>query len=302
VKIYVICNAMNTPKIFSLSALILLLVFVLGCSPLQEDADDFSEKVKVSLREVGHRLLLANMDSTSVVLPIVAMEESKFSVSFENELEILPNDLVAIIKSSFEKATLPTNYRVEVVQCTDGEVAYSYELKNEVESDLIPCVGRSLPKGCYTLEVKFTNRQLPGSTNPWPIIILGVFAMGVLAFLFLKRKQKNVSNTDGSDGTTIGSFKFYPEQNKLVKKAIEINLSRKECELLELFVARPNQIITRDELTKRVWEDNGVFVGRSLDTYISKLRKKLQGDTSIKLTNVHGVGYKLEINAQNAAK
>ena len=65
--------------------------------------------------------------------------------------------------------------------------------------------------------------------------------------------------------------------------------------MLELFVARPNEIIKRDELTKRVWEDNGVFVGRSLDTYISKLRKKLKGDTSIKLTNVHGVGYKLEL-------
>jgi len=45
-----------------------------------------------------------------------------------------------------------------------------------------------------------------------------------------------------------------------------------------------------------VWEDNGVIVGRSLDTYISKLRKKLKDDASIKLINVHGVGYKLEIN------
>ena len=50
-----------------------------------------------------------------------------------------------------------------------------------------------------------------------------------------------------------------------------------------------------EDLTKKVWEDNGVFVGRSLDTYISKLRKKLQTDESIKLTNVHGVGYKLEL-------
>jgi DNA-binding response OmpR family regulator len=81
-----------------------------------------------------------------------------------------------------------------------------------------------------------------------------------------------------------------------VKAAVEINLSKKECELLAIFVAHPNQIIKRDELTKKVWEDHGVFVGRSLDTYISKLRKKLQADKSIKLTNVHGVGYKLELN------
>ena len=95
--------------------------------------------------------------------------------------------------------------------------------------------------------------------------------------------------------TTLGSFRFYPQQLKLVKEAVEIGLSKKECELLEIFIAKPNQVITRDELTKKVWEDNGVFVGRSLDTYISKLRKKLSEDTAIKLTNVHGVGYKLEI-------
>ena len=50
-----------------------------------------------------------------------------------------------------------------------------------------------------------------------------------------------------------------------------------------------------EKINKKVWEDNGVFVGRSLDTYISKLRKKLQDDDRIKITNIHGVGYKFEI-------
>ncbi|WP_370097459.1 winged helix-turn-helix domain-containing protein [Xanthomarina gelatinilytica] len=80
-----------------------------------------------------------------------------------------------------------------------------------------------------------------------------------------------------------------------MKQAEEISLSKKECELLEIFAAKPNQVIKRDELTKKVWEDHGVIVGRSLDTYISKLRKKLEADSSIKITNVHGVGYKLEL-------
>ena len=92
-----------------------------------------------------------------------------------------------------------------------------------------------------------------------------------------------------------GYFKFFPEQSKLVKSAEEIRLSKKECELLLIFAAKPNQIITREELTKKVWEDNGVFVGRSLDTYISKLRKILKTDTSISIENVHGIGYKLNI-------
>ena len=47
---------------------------------------------------------------------------------------------------------------------------------------------------------------------------------------------------------------------------------------------------------KKVWEDNGVFVGRSLDTYISKLRKILKDDDAIRITNIHGIGYKLEVD------
>ena len=81
----------------------------------------------------------------------------------------------------------------------------------------------------------------------------------------------------------------------LIKEAEEIALSKKECELLSIFVDQPNEVVTRDELTKRVWEDNGVIVGRSLDTFISKLRKKLSADHTLSIENVHGVGYKLVV-------
>ena len=120
--------------------------------------------------------------------------------------------------------------------------------------------------------------------------------------LFKLQNQKNIIispilNEDDSNCKKIGEFKFYPEQNKLIIQPTEIALSKKECELLKILIEKPNQIVKRDELTKRVWEDHGVVVGRSLDTYISKLRKKLKADNSIKITNVHGVGYKLEIKS-----
>ncbi len=75
-----------------------------------------------------------------------------------------------------------------------------------------------------------------------------------------------------------------------------VELTAKECELITIFSEKPNQIIKRDLLIKEVWEDNGVFVGRSLDTFISKIRKKFQNDDSINIVTVHGVGYKLEIS------
>jgi len=273
-----------------------ILVFLLGMLSLfNEPQDDFSEKAKVSLRDVGHQLLLTNQDSTSIILPVVALNNSKYSLEFQNQLSFEPGNLVAIVKRSFEKANLPANYRVEVINCTDREVAYSYEIQLAEEKSIIPCAGRFLPTNCYTIEVRFINKDSSffNKVVLWYVGVLSVF--GFLFYTFRKRKKKKEKVVSSENHAVIGSFRFYPEENKLVKAAVEISLSKKECELLAIFVASPNQIIKRDELMKRVWEDNGVFVGRSLDTYISKLRKKLQDDDSIKLTNVHGVGYKLEV-------
>lgn len=285
----------NTNNILKNIVLFTYLICLISCKNQPNDA--FSEVVKVSFRNVGHHLLLANQDSTSLVKPIVAINNKKFQLSFENDLAIHPDSLVNQIKSSFKKSGLPQYYLVEVIQCKDNEVAYSYEVKQNIEKGIIPCGGRILKKSCYFITVRFT--KIPAiieNNNSNILYIIGFSVLAFLIFLTYKKKKSSNSPKKESNFASLGHFKFYPEQNKLVKETVEISLSKKECELLAIFIANPNQIIKRDELTKRVWEDNGVIVGRSLDTYISKLRKKLKDDESIKLTNIHGIGYKLEVS------
>lgn len=271
-----------------------LFMLIAACS-ITDDAD-FSERTKIALRDVGNQLLLSQKDSTSLILPILELEANRYQLAFNNALSFEPSTLVAIVEHSFNSLQLPKYYRVELQHCSDREVAYSYQMSEEEESTIIPCIGRFLPESCYIIQVKFV--KITDDYTTTNIISLSIVILVLVGLGFLLFKKVNSKKTKQKNGVTekLGSFYFYPEQNKLVKEAQEIALSKKECELLALFVANPNQIIKRDELTKRVWEDNGVFVGRSLDTYISKLRKKLQSDASIKLTNVHGVGYKLEIN------
>jgi len=288
---------MNKYSKYLINSLVVFALFlsVLSCS--KESNNNFSEIVKVSLRDVGHHLLINNQDSTSLVKPIVVLEELKYQLSFEEELSIDPDRLVTLVKNSFQKGNLAPYYLVEVLQCEDNEVAYSYEVKESVEKGIIPCRGRELHKGCYRVNVRFTKDPGPNKSYSWLVYIVLFGILGLVAFVFYKRKLKIIPIADKGNYTAIGRYRFYPELNKLVKEVVEISLTKKECELLAIFVANPNQIIKRDEISKKIWEDNGVFVGRSLDTYISKLRKKLQDDDSIKLTNVHGIGYMLEIKA-----
>ncbi len=290
---------MNKKKLYIYIVLLLLLAIaaVLFFNSKQEK-ETFNQRVKIAIREVGNQLLLSNNDSTSLILPVIKLKENIYQLSFENELSFEPSVLVKIIDSTFTKTKLSKHYRVEVKQCLEPLVGYSYEMSVFEENTLVPCSGRYLPNDCYIIEVKFTKREHAFFNIQTLLYAFGFICLLLVLDVFIlnkkKQTQRMVVEVD-ADYTTVGRFRFYPEQNKLVKEAEEINLSKKECELLEILVANPNQIIKRDEFNKKVWEDNGVFVGRSLDTYISKLRKKLQDDDRIKITNVHGVGYKFEI-------
>lgn len=287
---------MSKKRIYSYSVLIFIVLITWLFSKPSKEQTEFSERVKISLRDVGNKLLLSYKDSTSLVLPVKEVSRSKYELSFQSQLSFEPTKLVSIVEDSFSKAKLPAAYRVEVIQCADGEVGYSYQMTEMEESTIIPCAGRLLPINCYTIQVRFT--EIKSSSFSISTFIYGlIFIIFILMELFFfKKKQPEKPKKHFETYESIGSFHFYPTQNKLVKQLMEISLSKKECELLQIFIANPNQIVTRDELTKKVWEDNGVIVGRSLDTYISKLRKKLKDDETIKLTNIHGVGYKLEID------
>ena len=95
----------------------------------------------------------------------------------------------------------------------------------------------------------------------------------------------------------IGKYHFYSDKQYLTYNSEQIELTSKESKLLYIFASTPNEIIDRNRLQKEIWEDEGIIVGRSLDVFISKLRKKLENDSTVKLVNIHGKGYKLEIDS-----
>lgn len=272
-----------------------LLAAIMLLIPNKENENP-ADLVKISLRDVGNQLLLSNQDSTSLILPIQKIDELKYQLSFEKALSIHPDSLVVIVAESFKKTNLPTEYQIEVKQCEDDEVAYSYLKFPNEEKSVVPCSGRILLQKCYTIEVLFLEKIATSSYQVLWIFLL-IFSLVVIVILLPKKRIEKQTETKLIDENCIsfGKFNFYPNENKLVIETKEINLSKKEVELLTIFVANPNKIIKREELSKQVWEDQGVFVGRSLDTYISKLRKKLSDDETIKLTNIHGIGYNLEI-------
>jgi hypothetical protein len=93
----------------------------------------------------------------------------------------------------------------------------------------------------------------------------------------------------------LGKFLFNVKDQRLLLGSETISLTDKECKVLELLHQNFGKLIPRETLMQKVWFDEGVITGRSLDMFVSKLRKKLSHDPELRITNVHGKGYKLEM-------
>lgn len=91
----------------------------------------------------------------------------------------------------------------------------------------------------------------------------------------------------------LGSFLFNIKGQRLLLGSEVISLTDKECRVLELLHRNFGELIPRETLMQEIWISEGVFTGRSLDVFVSKLRKKLSYDPELKITNVHGKGYRL---------
>ena len=109
--------------------------------------------------------------------------------------------------------------------------------------------------------------------------------------VFLKRTGKS---TAGSEKRYIGKYQFQPDLLLLEIDGSTRKLTRKEGNLLNYLISRKNEVIKREEILLAVWGKDDYFTGRSLDVFISKLRKYLKEDERIAIENYHGVGFLLK--------
>jgi two-component system, OmpR family, response regulator len=107
------------------------------------------------------------------------------------------------------------------------------------------------------------------------------------------RRTNSPAISRKDDSYTIGEYTFDPLKQFLVYKEQQIKLTTKESELLELLCRHGNEILERNFALKTIWIDDNYFNARSMDVYITRLRKYLRKDPSVKILNIHGRGYKL---------
>lgn len=111
--------------------------------------------------------------------------------------------------------------------------------------------------------------------------------------IFLKRSKINIPQN--TKIYQVGKYSFDPSSYSLISVTEILHLTQRESELLKYFIDNKNEVLKRERILKSVWGDNDYFMGRSLDVFISRLRKTLAQENGISIENIHGVGFKFKI-------
>ncbi|MCX6230336.1 MAG: response regulator transcription factor [Bacteroidetes bacterium] len=129
-------------------------------------------------------------------------------------------------------------------------------------------------------------------TKPFNTEELSLRIDAVLKRTMIKDK---ISTQEKQEVFEIGIFNFDYTNMTLTSPSIKNNLTRKESDLLKMLCESKNLLLKRETALKSIWGDDNYFIGRSMDVFITKLRKYLKEDPNISITNIHGAGFKLEI-------
>jgi hypothetical protein len=295
---------------------------------------NYKRHMNVTLRMIGHSVLLSTGDSTSRVLPIKRIRD-QYLIQFEKPFKLQPSKLVSLVDSISRMSKMAKRYLVEVEKADSKEIVHAFEKGFADTSSVIPCGARDYPIDGYQLLITIlepegdehfrtstlpkadtvllsdlyevdtkgrntgllpTDPNLPFNSNEliFIAIILFFIIAGIGLWVYFLRKKKEFPSDENI--IHIGSFQFDQRNMKLVLEKQEIELTGKEADLLLLLHNSTNKTIERDEILRVVWGDEGDYIGRTLDVFISKLRKKLEADNKIKIANIRGVGYKLVVN------
>ena len=206
-----------------------------------------------------------------------------------------------IIKESLETRNF------EVLLCSDGEEAYKVY---KTEQPLLLVLDVMMPKkDGFTLakEIRMDDPSIPiifltaksqvedvveGFTLGGNDYLKKPFSMEELIVRInslLKRGKTTVIN----DEIKLGNFVFNLKKQNLEFNKTIVTLTHREANLLFYLIENKNQILDRSFILKKLWGDDNFFNARSMDVFITKLRKKLKNDPSIQILNVRGYGYKL---------
>ena len=237
----------------------------------------------LNMKDNNYKILLVEDDEALRFIVKDNLEENNFKVCAAEDGEVA---LRLFTESSFDLIILDV-----MLPKIDGfQVAEKIRV-SDMHVPIIFLTARSM-----------TEDKIKGLTIGGDDYIPKPFSMEELLLkirIFLRRSQAQYIDQPLDETIRIGRFIFHPEELSLSLDDNIRNLTLKEAELIRFFARHPNKVLSRNEILEEVWGSNDYFLGRSLDVFISRLRKYFREDPGVKITNLHGVGFRFSVKSEN---
>lgn len=255
--------------------------------------------IEVALRTIGHQLMQAVCNDTSVV-SVKPIDNDAYKLSFTAPFSFDPGHLYIPALEVIKAYGIQQTCYFEIRSCKDGSALYNMEIWTGISPSMIPCEGRILPEDYYDLYIHLYDLSDKADQEttwlPWWTYPILLVAMILSALMYIRhRASSSIASLQASGGIAIGTYIFDSMALTLRHDQEVATLSHKEATLLQYLHNHQGETVSRSELLSKVWGDDGDYIGRTLDVYVSKLRKRLQADPLVKITNERGVGYRMVI-------
>lgn len=260
-------------------------------APEKDEVTIDSDRINLAIRQMADQLLKVNGDHESRIPPVKEIVSGTYQLEIHQG--IFYDTLPLLLADALQTLEIDEDYYVAIHDCNKDSLILGYH-SNAFKKGVIACKGREQDAACYQIEVTFEKSELTGLLGTYLPLAFGLLGIG---FVFFYRenpgKQENQENSD-TEIIKIGQSEFLPKNQKIVINGHEKDLTFREAKFLELLVLNKNEVIEREKILSDVWGDEGVIVGRSVDVFISRLRKIIKDDDRLQIKTIHGVGYRLE--------
>ena len=204
----------------------------------------------------------------------------------------------------------------EVVHCADGQVAIDRFGKNDFDICLLDvmmpnkdgfAVAKKIRSQTDLVPILFLTAKsmeedkIKGFQSGADDYITKPFNMSELLLrmeVFLRRTKK--MHSEKVQEYQIGKLKFSYTDLKIISDKGASSMTQKEADLLKFFCLHPNKVLKREEVLLNVWGKDDYFLGRSMDVFITKLRKHFKADPEVILETIHGVGFRFNVPSLSA--
>ena len=198
----------------------------------------------------------------------------------------------------------------DVTLCQDGEEGQKVFEKNHFDVCILDVMMPKKDGFSLAKSIREKNQQVPilfitaksmledkisGFHAGGDDYIVKPFSMEELSLRIEVFLRRSTTGTVNEQNFSLGEFTFDCHNYTLHHLSGFKTLTQKEAEVLKLLCQNKERVLKREEILKNVWGNDDYFLGRSMDVFISKLRKHLKDDPRVQIVNYHGVGFKLEV-------